>query len=61
MTPFFFFFKEKNSFLMFQNGFVKTWRGGKKKKASVKEIGRSLFNFRPGTACMDLQQDLTKK
>lgn len=45
---------------MFQNGFVKTWRGGGK-KASVKERGRSLFNFRPGTACMDLQQDLTKK
>lgn len=34
---------------------------GKKKKASVKEIGWSYFNFRPGTACVDLQQDLTKK
>lgn len=40
---------------MFQNDFVKT--GGKKKK----EIERSYFNFRPGTACMDLQQDLSKK
>lgn len=43
---------------MFQNGFVKT---GKKKKSSVNEIKWSYFNFRAGTACMDLQQDLTKE
>lgn len=45
---------------MSRNGFVKT-AGGEKKKASVKEIGWSYFNFRPGTACVDLKQDLTKK
>lgn len=43
---------------MVQNSFVKT---AKKQKGSVKEMERSYFNFRPGTACMDLQQDLSKK
>lgn len=33
------------------------WKQEEKKK----EIERSYFNFRPGTACMDLQQDLSKK
>lgn len=58
---FFFFFKEKKFIFNVPKWFCENVAGGEKKKASVKEIGRSLFNFRPGTACMDLQQDLTKK
>lgn len=33
----------------------------KKKKKRFCKIERSSFNFRPGRACMDLQQDLSKK
>lgn len=42
---------------MVQNGSVKTGE----KKISVKGIERSYFNFRPGKACMELQQDLPEK